>query len=138
MDAPTATLLAAAIAGTVALVTTIVSYLNIRRQLLLTREEAERSRRHARSVAAGQRVETAAAELWAALYQMQKEGRLTRDTEVQIVKAMMWMPTEMRSTIADLLLAASSGPSQEAQRLTAQTQGNLLKLIQTEYREDRE
>lgn len=107
MDQPTATLAAGIAASAVATISTILSYLALRSQQGITRDESERSRSTQRSITILPKLLSALEDLWELLYTIESVGGLSQQESQRFIRAALWAPEHIR---VKCLLALGGDP----------------------------
>jgi hypothetical protein len=125
MDAPTATLIAGVVTGTVGIVAAILAHLNLRYQLARSEREADKYRRHQIALATLPKITGAIEQIALLLHKAQLNHSLSSEQLGIFVTSLVWLPDEQRQMLVDVLktIESDNAPSREK---IVQAQAHLL------------
>jgi len=96
LDAPTATLIGGLTAGTIGILSAIVSHLNLRVQIQRAEREAERQRQHQILVSTLPKTLEAVEVVAAIMFKAQASGKVSDEQIDSLVRALIWLPERER------------------------------------------
>lgn len=99
MDPTTATLITGLAAASVGIGSAILSYLALRKQLVLQAENKKNERKHSIKKAAFPKVATALELSWAALHEIEVHSKITDMVIREVVASSVWLPSSVRTAL---------------------------------------
>ncbi len=105
MDAPSATLIAGVVTGTVGIVAAILAHLNLRYQLARSEREADKYRRHQLALATLPKVVASVEQVSLLLHKVQINQALSTEQLELFITSLVWLPDSQRQTLVEVLKA---------------------------------
>jgi hypothetical protein len=110
MDSGLATVLGAAIGGSIGLVSALLSFLALRAQMRMTASEKEKDRDYQVLLTTMPKLLQALEEVWALLYSMQMSGHMTDEQIQRYIAATLWLPRDLRGISLGLIKEFMESP----------------------------
>lgn len=127
MDAPSATLIAGVVTGTVGVIAAILAHFNLRYQLARSEREADKYRKHQLALATLPKVIGAVEQISLLLHKAQMGKKLTTEQLELLTTALVWLPDNQRQTIVEVLKAIEDENDSQREKVVY-AQAHLLRF----------